>query len=320
MQQTGIQRGESHRVIAARLVVSHGMCLGVFFVPVTAELLWAAVIGYFVRMFFIEAGAHRYFAHRAFRTSRLFQAVLALGVAASGQRGPIWWAGHHRKHHRLSDRPGDPHSPMTVTTAGDGRRRAARGRFWHAHLGWLVRPENLDTDLDAVKDLARFPELVFINKTHMLWPIVLLVATVLVGATTPLFGREGLGWSAAVWAFFVPTVLSLHGIFVINSLTHGGRPGRWHRRRFLTNDFTTNVWWLAIPTMGAAWHNNHHRYMNAARAGFYRWEIDPSYVILRGLARLRIVWDLHEVPSAVLEEGHTLESQPMPLGEPELPR
>jgi len=312
MQHTGIQRGESHRVIFIRLAVSHLMCLGIFFVPVTAELLWAAVIGYFVRMFFIEAGAHRYFAHRAFKTSRVFQAVLGLGVAASGQRGPIWWAGHHRKHHRLSDRPGDPHSPIT----GGG----ARGRFWHAHLGWLVQQDNLDTDLDAVKDLARFPELVFINKTHMLWPIVLLVVTVLLGAYTPFFGREGLGWSAAVWAFFVPTVLSLHGIFAINSITHGGRLGRWHRRRFATNDFTTNAWWLAIPTMGASWHNNHHRYMNAARAGFYRWELDLSYVMLCLLAQLRLVRDLHEVPSAVLEEGHTLESQPMPLGEPELPR
>ena len=114
MQQTGIQRGESHRVIFVRLVVSHLACLGIFFVPVTAELLWAAVIGYFVRMFFIEAGAHRYFAHRAFKTSRIFQVVLALGVAASGQRGPIWWAAHHRKHHRLSDRPGDPHSPISA--------------------------------------------------------------------------------------------------------------------------------------------------------------------------------------------------------------
>jgi stearoyl-CoA desaturase (Delta-9 desaturase) len=315
MQQTGIQRGESHRVIFIRLLVSHLMCLGIFFVPVTAELLWAAVIGFFVRMFFIEAGAHRYFAHRAFRTSRVFQAVLGLGVAASGQRGPIWWAGHHRKHHRLSDRPGDPHSP--ITAAG------VRGRFWHAHLGWLVQQDNLDTDLDATKDLARFPELVFINKTHMLWPIVLLVVTVLLGAYTSFFGQVeggGLGWSAAVWAFFVPTVLSLHAIFAINSLTHGGRLGRWHRRRFATHDYTTNAWWLAIPTMGAAWHNNHHRYMNAARAGFYRWELDLSYVMLRLLAQVRLVWDLHEVPSAVIEEGHTLESQPMPLGEPELPR
>lgn len=307
MQPTGIQRGESYRVIFARLVVSHLMCLGIFFVPVTTELLWAAFVGYVLRVFFTEAGAHRYFAHRAFKTSRVFQAVLGLGVAASGQRGPIWWAGHHRKHHRASDRTGDPHSPMQ------------RG-FWHAHVGWLVRQENLDTDLDAMKDLARFPELVFINRTHMVWPIVLLVVTVLLGAYTPLFGREGLGLSAAVWAFFVPTVLSLHGIFVVNSLTHGGKPGRWHRRRFATSDFTTNAWWLAVPTLGAAWHNNHHRYMNAARAGFYRWELDLSYLMLRLLALPRVVWDLHEVPSAVLEEGHTLESQPMPLGEPELPR
>ncbi|MFO1296490.1 MAG: fatty acid desaturase [Rubrivivax sp.] len=186
-----------------------------------------------------------------------------------------------------------------------------------------MQPQDLHTDLDAVKDLARFPELVWINKTHMLWPIVLLVATVLLGAYTPLFGRVeggGLGWSAAVWAFFVPTVLSLHGIATINSLTHGGKPGRWHRRRFATSDWTTNVWWLAIPTMGAAWHNNHHRYMNSARAGFYRFELDPSYLVLRALAALHLVWELHEVPTAVIEEGHTVESQPMPLGEPELPR
>jgi stearoyl-CoA desaturase (delta-9 desaturase) len=312
MQLTGIQRGESHRVVAARLVVSHLMCLGVFFVPVTAELVWAAVIGYFVRMFFIEVGAHRYFAHRAFKTSRAFQLLLALGVAASGQRGPVWWAGHHRRHHRCSDGAGDPHSPMVQGT---------RARLWHAHLGWLVQRDNLDTDLDAVKDLVRFPELVFVNKTHMLWPIVLLVATVLLGAYTPLFGQvegAGLGLSAAVWAFFVPTVLSLHGIFAINSLTHGGRPGRWHRRRFMTRDHTTNVWWLAIPTLGAAWHNNHHRYMNSARTGFYRWELDLGYLTLWLLSKVNVVWDLHPVPAAVLEEGHALESQPMPLGEPEV--
>jgi stearoyl-CoA desaturase (delta-9 desaturase) len=308
MQQTGIQRGESPRVIAARLAISHLMCLGVFIVPVTAELLWAALIGYVLRMFFTEAGAHRYFAHRAYKTSRLFQAILGLGVAASGQRGPIWWAGHHRQHHRASDRVGDPHSPLA----------ARGGSFWHAHVGWLVRRENLDTDLDAVKDLARYPELVFINRTHMVWPLLLLLVTVLLGAYTPLFGREGLGWSAAVWAFFVPTVLSLHGIFVVNSLTHGGKLGRWHRRRFATRDHTTNAWWLAIPTLGAAWHNNHHRYMNAARAGFYRWELDLSYLMLRGLAALHVVWDLHEVPAAVLEEGRSVESQPMPLGEPEV--
>lgn len=307
MQQTGIQRGESHRVIAARLLISHAMCVGVLFVPVTAELIWAAVIGYFMRMFFTEAGAHRYFAHRAFKTSRVFQAILGLGVAASGQRGPIWWAGHHRLHHRRSDRDGDPHSPLA----------ARGGSWWHSHMGWLIKPENLDTDLDAIKDLSRYPELVLINSTHMIWPIVLLIVTVLLGAYTPLFGREGLGWSAAVWAFFVPTVLSLHGIFVVNSLTHGGKLGRWHRRRFATKDFTTNAWWLAIPTMGASWHNNHHRYMNAARAGFYRWELDLSYLTLKALAHLRIVRDLHKVPSAVMQEGHTLESQPMPLGEPE---
>ena len=169
--------------------------------------------------------AHRYFSHRAFRTSRPVQFLLAVMVASSGHRGPIWWAmhrrQHHRQHHRHSDGPLDLHSPVTHS-------------FWHAHMGWLALPTTVDTDLDAVRDLSRVPELVWINRWHMSFPLLVLVATVLLGAYTPLFGSTGMGWAAAVWASFVPTVLGLHAAFAVNTLTQGRRPGIFSHRRFAT--------------------------------------------------------------------------------------
>jgi stearoyl-CoA desaturase (Delta-9 desaturase) len=287
---TQIQHAESHHVVKARLVISHLACLGVFFVPFTPELGVAAVLGYAWRVFAFEGAAHRYFSHKAFKTSRVMQALLGLMVAASGQRGPIWWAMHHRDHHRYSDTEQDVHSPVAHS-------------FWQAHVGWLMRADTVDTDLAAVKDLARVPELVWINRWHMLFPLAVLVLTVLLGAYTPLFGRSGLGWAALVWAFFVPTVLALHAAFAVNTMTHGRRPGFFSQRRFDTGDTTTNSWLLAIPTLGASWHNNHHRCAYAARAGFYWWELDLTYLVLRGLQSLRLVWNLQTVPALVLQEG-----------------
>lgn len=290
MKQSGIQRAESRRVVVIRVWVAHTACLGVFFVPLTAELALGALIGFLVRMWAIEVGAHRYFSHRSFKTSRAFQFMLAALVAASGQRGAIWWASHHRNHHRHSDGPLDPHSPVTRP-------------FWYAHMGWLLDQATLDTHLDAVRDLSRYPELVWVNKLHMLFALAALAGTFVLGQYTSLFGRTGLGASALVWVFFVATVLSMHAAFAVNTLTHGTRPGFFARRRFETGDTTTNAWWLALPTLGAAWHNNHHRYMNSARAGFYWWQLDLSYVSLKVLAWLHIVWDLHPVPAEVLAEG-----------------
>jgi stearoyl-CoA desaturase (Delta-9 desaturase) len=286
----GVQPGEPLRAVQIRVVIVHLACLAVFFVDVSAALVALAVLGYFVRVFAWEGGGHRYFAHRSFRTSRAFQFLLALLLAASGQRGPIWWAAHHRRHHRLSDREGDWHSPV-------------RYGFWQAHLGWLLKQDSLNTPLDEARDLARYPELVWINRRHYLVPLLLLFLLFALGQYTSLFGEPGLGLAAMVWGFFIPTMLSLHASFVVNSLVHGGRPGRWHRRRFATRDASTNAWWLCIPTMGASWHNNHHRYMNSARAGFFSWELDLTYLSLRALALLGLVWDLQPVPSSVLEEG-----------------
>ncbi|MCI5105643.1 MAG: acyl-CoA desaturase [Pseudomonadales bacterium] len=290
LPSTGIQKSESLRIIKIRIVLFHLLCLGVFFVPVTPELVFWTVVTFFIRVFAWEAGSHRYFAHRSFKTSRAFQLFLAVLAASGGQRGPIWWAEHHRHHHRHSDQPEDPHSPV-------------HKGYWFAHFGWLIDPRYIDTNLDNVKDLAKYPELVWVNKYHYLFPYVLLIATYVIGEYTAVFGREGLGVSALFWVFILSTVLSVQSTFSVNTLTHGHQSGFFNHRRFNTGDATTNNWFMCIPTMGASWHNNHHRYMNAARAGFYWWQLDLTYLVLKLLSWFGIVWDLHKVPDKVLEEG-----------------
>jgi stearoyl-CoA desaturase (delta-9 desaturase) len=285
------QRAESLRAFKIRATIVHLACFGVLFVPFTPELLIAAALGFFIRVFSWEIGSHRYFSHRSFKTSRAFQFVLAVLAAASGQRGVLWWAEHHRRHHKHSDRhPDDLHSPVLHS-------------LWQAHFGWLLSQDALDTDLDSVRDLTRFPELVWINKYHYFFPLGLLILTFIVGHHTTLFGRSGLGLAAVVWVFFVSMVLSQQSAFSLNTAMHGVKRGWFNSRRFATPDSTTNMWLLAIPTLGGAWHNNHHRYMNSARAGFYWYELDLAYLLLRMLALLRIVWDLHPVPDEVLAEG-----------------
>jgi stearoyl-CoA desaturase (delta-9 desaturase) len=290
MMAANIQRTEGPRTVVARAVIGHLALFGVFFVPFTKELLIAALIGFVIRVFSIEGAVHRYFSHRSYKTSRVFQFILAALAAANGQRGPIWWAVTHRRHHRMSDRPGDPHSPVIMSK-------------FKAYYSWLLDDDTLATNLDEAKDLSRFPELVWINKHHYIFPLATLAATFAVGQYTALFGATGLGWSAVVWVFFVSMVASQHAPYLVNLFAHGTRPNPFNLRRFETNDTSTNMWWWAIPSLGGAFHNNHHRCMYAARAGFYWYELDLTYLILRALAALGIVWDLREVPAAILEEG-----------------
>ena len=172
----------------------HLACLAALALPVTSSLVTWAVIGYFVRVFNWEGGSHRYFSHRSFKTSRGFQLFLAVLATASGQRGPIWWAAHHRNHHRFSDTERDLHSPVTRP-------------FLYAHLGWLLDQKTLDTNLDDARDLARFPELVWVNRYHYLFPLLVLAVCFGLGQYTAVFGQEGLGWSSVVWLFFLPTAL-----------------------------------------------------------------------------------------------------------------
>jgi stearoyl-CoA desaturase (delta-9 desaturase) len=231
-----------------------------------------AVALYVVRIFGITGGYHRYFSHRTYRTGRAFQFVLALLGASSMQKGPLWWAAHHRRHHRHSDQEGDLHSP--------GRQ----GFFW-AHVGWILSTEHEETELQRVPDLAKYPELRWLDQWHAVPGVALAVGLYLWG-----------GLPALVWGFFVSTVCCWHGTFMINSLTH-----MFGRRRYETKDDSRNSLILAILTLGEGWHNNHHYWQSSTRNGFMWWEFDPTYYTLRALALVGIVWDLKEPPRHVVE-------------------
>ena len=229
---------------------------------------------YFVRLFGVTAGYHRYFSHRTFKTSRPMQLFFALLAMSSAQKGVLWWASHHRAHHKLSDQPGDVHS-----TKLDG--------FLWSHAGWILSNEWHETDMSRVRDLARYPELRWLNKNFHVPPVTFGVLTFLIG-----------GWWGLVWGMFVSTVLLWHGTFTINSLTHS-----FGRRRYQTADESRNNFWLALLTMGEGWHNNHHYYQRAANQGFFWWEIDVTFYILKLLQAVGLVWDVHTPPRKVLESN-----------------
>ncbi len=252
-------------------ILMHVACAAVFFVGVSLEAVLLCVGLYIVRMFALTAGYHRYFAHRAFKTSRFFQFVLAVAGTTAVQKGPLWWAAHHRQHHKYTDQEGDLHSPVT-----DG--------FWWSHIGWVISKKYDPTDFKGIKDFARYPELRWINKYHLIPAITLAVVCFLLG-----------GWQWLVWGFVISTVLLYHGTFSVNSLAH-----MWGSRRYATGDDSRNNFLIALWTGGEGWHNNHHHYMASVKQGFYWWEIDLSYYALKTMSWVRLVWDLRVPPKQLL--------------------
>jgi stearoyl-CoA desaturase (delta-9 desaturase) len=248
----------------------HAGCLGVFWAGPSAELVALAAALFALRMFAVTAFYHRYFSHRAFRTSRAMQFLFAVLGASAVQRGPLWWASHHRHHHAHADRPADAHS-------------ARQHGFAWSHAGWFLSPANFATRHDLVADLARFPELRLLDRYDALVPALLAAG---------LYAAGGLPY--LVWGFCVSTVALWHATFTINSLAH-----RYGRRRYATRDDSRNNLWLALLTFGEGWHNNHHHYPGAARQGFYWWEVDLAWYGLKLLAALGLVRDLRAVPAAV---------------------
>ena len=240
---------------------------------------------YLVRMFGITAGYHRYFSHRAFRTSRAGQFALALLGSLSAQQGVLWWAAHHRRHHRFSDQPGDVHS-------------AKREGFYWSHVGWILSPDYKETDWAAVPDLARYPELRWLNRYDMVPVVALAVVLFAVGGA----------W-ALVWGFFVSTTVLWHATFSINSLAH-----KLGRRRYPTTDESRNSLALALLTLGEGWHNNHHYYQRSASQGFYWWEIDLTYYALRGLQAIGLVSGVARPPRHVRDLRPT-KAPPIPAVE-----
>jgi stearoyl-CoA desaturase (delta-9 desaturase) len=268
-------------------IALHVSCLAVIWVGWSPVAVGVAVLLYLVRMFVITGFFHRYFSHRTFQTSRPAQLLFAFLGATAAQRGPIWWAAHHRHHHRYSDQTQDLHSPL-------------QHGLWWSHVGWIWSVRSRSPDLTFVRDLTRFPELERLDRWHALAPLSLALATYALGEA--LAGlRPELGTSGPqmlIWGFSISTVVLYHATYTINSLAH-----RYGARRYDTNDGSRNNALLALITLGEGWHNNHHRYPASTRQGFYWWEIDITYHGLRVLERLRLIRDIREVPARIKEEG-----------------
>jgi len=248
----------------------HLMCLLAFQTGIRWEWVMLAIGSYYLRMVAVTAGYHRYFSHRSYKTSRLFQFLLAFLAMTSAQKGVLWWAAHHRHHHKHSDQEEDIHSPLQ------------RG-FWFSHVGWILSANSIQTDMSLVRDFRQYPEICFLNRFYFIPPLVyaLLIYS--------LWGFPGL-----IWGFFISTTALYHCTFFINSLTH-----MIGRVRYKSNDGSKNSFLLAVLCCGEGWHNNHHHYQLAAKQGWFWWEVDLSYYILSFLSWFGIVWDLRVPPEQI---------------------
>ena len=267
-------------------ILIHLGCFAVFVTGVSAAAVYAALFWYFFRVFSLTAFFHRYFSHRTFQTNRFWQFIFAVFGMTAIQRGPLWWAAHHRRHHLYADTEEDAHSPL-------------QGVLW-SHFGWFTCGKNFPTHYSIVRDFARYPELIFLNRFDWIVPIIFLASMYGFGEWLAVAHPhlETNGAQMLVWCGFISTVAVYHATFCVNSLCHlvGGQPYR-------SDDHSRNNWLVALLTFGEGWHNNHHRYPGSARQGFRWWQVDITYQLLRVLSLLRVVKNLKQVPRAVVDEA-----------------
>jgi len=262
---------------AIPFILVHLICIAAIWTGITWQAVAIGIVLYWLRIFAIGAGYHRYFSHRAYATTRAFQFVLAVLSQSTAQKSVLWWAAKHRHHHLHSDTECDVHSP---------RHRG----FLYSHLGWLFSRRHHKADLVKVADLACYPELMWLHRFE-------LVPAVALGALCLLIG----GWSGLIVGFFWSTVLVYHATFCINSLAHVRGS-----KRYVTGDDSRNNWLLAFFTMGEGWHNNHHACQRSVRQGFRWWEIDPTYYVLKAASRLGLVWNLKAPPVELVRNEQRL--------------
>jgi stearoyl-CoA desaturase (delta-9 desaturase) len=261
-------------------IIVHLTCFAALWTGVTAGAVGLAIGLYWLRIFAIGAGYHRYFSHRAYETSRAFQFVLAVLAQSTSQKSVLWWAANHRDHHLHSDTELDVHSPRQMG-------------FLYSHVGWIFSRGQETMNVNRIADFAKFPELMWLHRYEQLPAFVLAVLCFAVA-----------GWPGLIVGFFWSTVAVYHGTFCINSLAH-----LVGKRRYVTGDDSRNNWLLAIITMGEGWHNNHHAYQSSARQGFRWWEYDPTFYLLTLLQRVGLVWNLKLPTAEVMENQHRLGSR-----------
>ena len=273
-------------------IAIHLTCLLVFVVGVSWVAVMVCVLSYLIRMFAITAFYHRYFSHKSFKTSRLLQGTFAVIGATATQRGPIWWAAHHRHHHVHADSAEDSHSP--------------RHGFWHSHIKWFLMKKNFPTKSSYVKDLKRFPELDFIDRYDILFPIIFATGLFMLGGYLERHYPK-LNTSAGqmlVWGYFISTVLLSHVTYCINSLAHV-----FGFRTYETKDDSRNNFILAVFTLGEGWHNNHHCSPGSVKQGFKWWQLDMSYYVLFLMNKVGLIWDL-KYPNPILLEKKQIRTEP----------
>jgi stearoyl-CoA desaturase (delta-9 desaturase) len=277
-------RAEAHSDIvypsAIPFVIVHLVCFAAIWTGVTWQSVVLGIALYWIRIFVIGAGYHRYFSHRAYATGRVFQFILAVVAQSTLQKSVLWWAAKHRHHHLHSDTEDDVHSPRHTG-------------FLYSHMGWIFARRHDTFDMVKVDDFARYPELMWLHR-HERWPAYALAVLCFLIA----------GWPGLVVGFFWSTCVLFHGTFCINSLAHVRG-----KKRYVTGDDSRNNWLLAIVTMGEGWHNNHHACQSSVRQGFYWWEYDPTFYLLKLLSFTGLVWDLKMPPAAVLKNEQRLGSR-----------
>ncbi len=259
-----------------RTVLFHTSIILLFYVGYSLTSLSVCLLSFIIRMFAIAGGYHRYFSHRSYNISRVFQFILAFLGTTTGQKGPLSWATSHMKHHCSSDKAGDPHSPKLQSIG-------------YAHLGWLWRQNALPTDRKFVQRFQQYPEIVFLNRFHTIGPVTLICFLALLGYLLDQSYPE-LNTSRGqliAWGFIVPTLLILHGTCLINSVSH-----YCGSQRFRDGDESRNVWWLFPIALGENWHNNHHHRPSSANTSCVWWEIDVVYYIICLLEAAGLIWDV----------------------------
>jgi len=251
----------------------HWRDVGIFLVMYTATGLGVTV------------GFHRLLTHRAFRTRPWLRGLWAVLGTMSIEGPVISWVADHRKHHAYSDRLGDPHSPHV--DSGGGWRGALRG-LAHAHVGWLFDHQQRGAQERYAPDLIADPVVAFVDRTFILWS--LLGLAIPFGLGVMLGGTVTAGLDALLWGGAVRVLVLHHVTYSINSLCHF-----FGYRSYATEDHSRNLAWLAPLSFGEAWHNNHHAFPTSAFHGMARREIDISGLVISGMERLGLAWEVQRV-------------------------
>jgi stearoyl-CoA desaturase (delta-9 desaturase) len=268
---------QSNKFTIIAFSAMHLACLAIFFVNYNITALLVFVITFSMRTFALTAGYHRYFSHKAFQTSRVFQFILALVGTWASQKGPLWWSGHHRYHHIHSDKETDMHSP--------------KNGVFQAHVGWVFEARSDDVDPKFIKDWVKYPEIVWLDKyaheSFALYLVGLFILGSCISYFYPALGTSGLAF--VFWGGILSTVLLYHTTFSVNSICH-----IFGSRDYQTTDNSRNNWLVALITFGEGWHNNHHKFAYSIRNNLKFWQIDITYMILCILKKLKIVWNFKQ--------------------------